>query len=95
MTHQNPDLDSGDYLADLTLVGFLQLLGTDQVVEFPLRRAVHKTVQDFGLSDATKLKNTLYGKGCELDPDPLNLYLNVNIHWKEKKFIIETLLDVY
>ena len=63
LSHQNPDLDSGDYVCDLTLVGLLQLLGAHRVVEFPLRRAIHKTLQDFHLSDAQRLRDTLYGKG--------------------------------
>ena len=66
LSHQNPDLDSGDYVCDLTLVGLLQLLGAHRVAEFPLRRAIHKTLQDFHAADAQRLRDSLYGKGCVL-----------------------------
>jgi len=63
LTHQNPKLDIGDFQSDLTLIGMIQLLGHHAVTEFPLRRGVHKTLQEFDLSDAQRFKETLYGRG--------------------------------
>ena len=63
ITHQNPDLESGDYQSDMTLVGLTQLLGHQSVTEFPLHRAVHKTLEEFALPDAQRFKKNLYGGG--------------------------------
>lgn len=63
LTHENEDMDSGDYMVDLMLHGFLKLLGTEIVTDFPRRKCLYKTLELFNYTKYFESKKSLYGKG--------------------------------
>ena len=63
LTHENKFMKAGDYQVDLLLHGLKSLLG-DNVVDFPKRMVLYKTVNHFNkTSEYTPSRNQLYGFG--------------------------------
>eukprot|EP01038_Epipyxis_sp_PR26KG_P004504 gene4504-6364_t len=63
LTHQDHDMDKGDYMTDFLLIGLKQLLGDTAVVDFPSRDCIYKTSNEFFQPDYIKRKAKLYGAG--------------------------------
>lgn len=63
LTHQDHDMDKGDYLTDMVLHGLKKLLGDEGVTDFPRRECLYKPLSAFLTSDYFAEKNKLYGMG--------------------------------
>lgn len=50
ISHQDHDMDKGDYMTDFLLHGLLSLLGSSAVTEFPHRDGLYKTEREFNES---------------------------------------------
>jgi len=67
LTHTWQDLyghtDMGDFQADLTLIGLKEVLGEDGVIDYPKRKAIYRTHNEFNTSAFEEARSRLYGKG--------------------------------
>lgn len=63
LTHQDHDMDKGDYMTDFLLHGFKQLFGAAVVVDFPRRDGIYKTSYEFNETEYYKTREQLYGLG--------------------------------
>ena len=63
LTHQDHDMDKGDYLTDMILHGLKALYGTNKIIDFPMRRALYNTIDEFNHTNYLLNRNKLYGKG--------------------------------
>jgi hypothetical protein len=68
--------DNGDYMVDLTLHGLIEYFGEDStvIVDYPQRKAVRKTIDDFLDEDYHRKLDSMYGRGFTfaLRTDPLS-----------------------
>jgi hypothetical protein len=64
ITHQDKDMDKGDYMTDMLLHGLKSLLGVGAVTDFPRRDGLYKTVREFNeTSEYNPRRQKLYGLG--------------------------------
>jgi hypothetical protein len=63
LSHQDHDMDKGDYLTDLLLHGLKTLLGENAVLDFPRRDALYKSTDEFNTTDYLRRRKGLYGNG--------------------------------
>ncbi len=63
LSHEDHDLDKGDYLTDQLLHGLKKLLGEAAVVDFPRRDCLYKPAVDLNTTDYLRHKKKLYGNG--------------------------------
>lgn len=63
LTHEDHDMDKGDYLTDFILMGLKNLLGAEAVVDFPCRDAIYQTNNEFNLTKYWQRRDQLYGGG--------------------------------
>lgn len=65
LTHQDRDMDKGDYLTDFLLLGLYEWLGyqSGRVVDFPRRDCLYKSYEQFGSSQYRESRKKLYGYG--------------------------------
>ncbi len=78
ITHQNEELNSGDYVTDLILHGFHEVLGQSRLTEFPYKPCLHKTLDDFNATAFEKRRQTLYGMGFTFGLSIAELWLPPN-----------------
>ncbi len=63
LTHQDRDMDKGDYLTDFVLHGLKKLVGMKAVTDFPTRDGLYKTLKDFNETNYLLSRSKLYGGG--------------------------------
>lgn len=63
LSHQDHDMDKGDYLTDLLLHGLKRLLGDAAVLDFPRRDCLYKDAELLNATDYLRAKKKLYGNG--------------------------------
>lgn len=63
LTHQDHDMDKGDYMTDFLLHGLKKLIGEKAVVDFPGRDCLYKTTKQFNETDYLQQRARLYGSG--------------------------------
>jgi hypothetical protein len=65
LTHQDHDMDKGDYLTDFLLLGFYEWLGYEsgRVIDFPRRDCLYKSFDQFGSQQYKESRKMLYGAG--------------------------------
>jgi hypothetical protein len=64
LTHQDHDMDKGDYATDLILHGLIKLLGEQPIVtDFPSRDCLYKTSIEFNETSYLNRRLKLYGSG--------------------------------
>jgi hypothetical protein len=64
LTHQDHDMDKGDYMTDFLLHGLITLLGEQPIVtDFPSRNCLYKTTNEFNETDYLNKRLHLYGSG--------------------------------
>lgn len=66
LSHEDHDMDKGDYLTDFLLLGLHELLGSTEigkVVDFPRRDCLYKSYDQFGTEQLKQSKKKLYGSG--------------------------------
>lgn len=63
LTHQDRDMDKGDYMTDFLLHGLKRLLGEAAVEDFPVRDGLYKTTSAFNTTNYLEQRSQLYGAG--------------------------------
>lgn len=63
LTHQDKDMDKGDYLTDFLLHGLKTLLGEQRVVDFPKREGLYKAHTHLNETRYYRRRKRLYGMG--------------------------------
>lgn len=63
LSHQDDDMNKGDYMTDFLLHGLIELLGHENVVDLPPRDGIYKNTKNFNLTNYLSSRSRLYGSG--------------------------------